>query len=284
MIPKSELTALAKKTGLLAHVIEKDYALGWVLAGIFNQAELREKWIFKGGTCLKKCHFETYRFSEDLDFTITDPTHIDSAFLKNTFSQVSEWVYEQSGIQLPIEKIEFEIYTNKMGNSSCQGKLSYLGPLAPTSPKQWPRIKLDLTANELLVDPPVLSPINHPYSDLPTEGIQISSYSYTEIFAEKTRALGERTRPRDLYDVINLFRHPHPAKQHADVLRILKKKCRFKGIDIPTLHDLDKHYQVCKAGWKTELLHQVIALPAFDTYWNELPDFFDWLYSDKKTA
>ena len=26
--------------------------------------------VFKGGTCLKKCFFETYRFSEDLDFTV----------------------------------------------------------------------------------------------------------------------------------------------------------------------------------------------------------------------
>jgi len=29
-------------------------------------------WAFKGGTCLKKCYFETYRFSEDLDFTLTE--------------------------------------------------------------------------------------------------------------------------------------------------------------------------------------------------------------------
>lgn len=26
--------------------------------------------MFKGGTCLKKCYIETYRFSEDLDFTV----------------------------------------------------------------------------------------------------------------------------------------------------------------------------------------------------------------------
>ncbi|HEY0410225.1 MAG TPA: nucleotidyl transferase AbiEii/AbiGii toxin family protein [Candidatus Dormibacteraeota bacterium] len=24
----------------------------------------------KGGTCLRKCYYETYRFSEDLDFTL----------------------------------------------------------------------------------------------------------------------------------------------------------------------------------------------------------------------
>ena len=33
--------------------------------------EISETWVFKGGTCLKKCFFETYRFSEDLDFTLT---------------------------------------------------------------------------------------------------------------------------------------------------------------------------------------------------------------------
>ncbi len=30
----------------------------------------RRPWVFKGGTCLKKCYIETYRFSEDLDFTV----------------------------------------------------------------------------------------------------------------------------------------------------------------------------------------------------------------------
>jgi predicted nucleotidyltransferase component of viral defense system len=28
--------------------------------------------VFKGGTCLRKCYYETFRFSEDLDFTIID--------------------------------------------------------------------------------------------------------------------------------------------------------------------------------------------------------------------
>jgi hypothetical protein len=31
---------------------------------------LSNQWVFKGGTCLKKCYIETYRFSEDLDFTV----------------------------------------------------------------------------------------------------------------------------------------------------------------------------------------------------------------------
>ena len=36
------------------HVVEKDYALGWELVGIYAHNELCENRVFKGGTCLKK--------------------------------------------------------------------------------------------------------------------------------------------------------------------------------------------------------------------------------------
>jgi len=52
-------------------------------------------------------------------------------------------------------------------------------------------------SDELLADTPKILDIHRPYSDLPSSGIQILSYSYPELFAEKIRALGERTRPRD---------------------------------------------------------------------------------------
>jgi uncharacterized protein len=32
---------------------------------------LREVLVFKGGTALRRCWFKDYRFSEDLDFTLT---------------------------------------------------------------------------------------------------------------------------------------------------------------------------------------------------------------------
>ena len=65
MINRQEVIELAREFGLDPNVVEKDYVLGWLLAGIFSQDVLRSAWVFKGGTCLKKCYFETYRFSED---------------------------------------------------------------------------------------------------------------------------------------------------------------------------------------------------------------------------
>jgi predicted nucleotidyltransferase component of viral defense system len=66
MIDRAEILAVATDLSLSPEVVEKDYVLGWLLAGIYAQPSLAENWVFKGGTCLKKCYFETYRFSEDL--------------------------------------------------------------------------------------------------------------------------------------------------------------------------------------------------------------------------
>ena len=73
VIDKREIMNFSRELSLAPNVIEKDYILGWLLAGIARHPGLSSSLIFKGGKCLKKCFFETYRFSEDLDFTITDP-------------------------------------------------------------------------------------------------------------------------------------------------------------------------------------------------------------------
>jgi predicted nucleotidyltransferase component of viral defense system len=57
------------RLGVPWEVLERDYLLSWILAGIGRVPELRGALIFKGGTALKKCYFGDYRFSEDLDFS-----------------------------------------------------------------------------------------------------------------------------------------------------------------------------------------------------------------------
>jgi len=278
MIPKSEILEIATSHNLSPHVIEKDYVLGWILAGI-HLHEIGKTWVFKGGTCLKKCYFETYRFSEDLDFTLSDPSHIDADFLHSAFAEISEWIYEETGIELPADRMIFDVYENPRGAMSCQGRVFYRGPTSTSSPKQMPRIKLDLSVDEVLVEDAVINAVTHEYSDAPTDGIYARCYSYAEVFAEKTRALGERTRSRDLYDVINFYRRPESVTIASEVEAILKEKCAFKSIDMPTYEALASHKEECAAGWEQQLSHQLQALPPFEAFWDELPTFFDWLYS-----
>ena len=275
MIDRREILDTAAQTSLTPHVVEKDYVLGWMLAGIFGHEELAENWIFKGGTCLKKCFFETYRFSEDLDFTLRDVAHIDETFLKRVFAEIGEKIYDETGIELPVDRQEFEILRNPRGQLSCQGKISYKGPVSSTH--GLPRIKLDLTADERIVLPPVRTQIFHPYSDAPANGIEVLAYDYVEAFAEKFRALAERTRPRDLYDVVNLYRNTEARPEPHHFIEVLRAKCEFKGIGLPRIADLQPHRAELEAGWVHMLDHQLPALLPVSSFWDALPEIFAWL-------
>ncbi len=275
VIDRREILDAAAQTSLTPHVVEKDYVLGWMLAGISRHPELADNWVFKGGTCLKKCFFETYRFSEDLDFTLRDAGQIDEAFLKRVFAEIGERIYDETGIEIPSQLQEFEILKNPRGKTMCQGKISYKGPVS--SSHGLPRIKLDLTADERIVLPPVRAQIFHPYSDAPEQGISVLAYDYVEAFAEKFRALAERTRPRDLYDVVNLYRNVEARPEPAPFVEVLRAKCAFKGMELPQLADLEPHRADLEAGWAHMLNHQLPALLPVSTFWDALPEIFAWL-------
>ncbi len=282
MIDRAEILAVATDLSLRPEIVEKDYVLGWLLAGIYANDALAPTWVFKGGTCLKKCYFETYRFSEDLDFTLRDSGHLNEAFLRSTFADIAAWVYEETGIELPVDPMRFELYRNPRGGVNGEGRIYYTGPLGRGG--SLPRIKLDLTADELLALPTVGRPVSHPYSDGPDGGIVARCYAYEEVFAEKIRALGERARPRDLYDVINLFRHGEFRPVAAAVLDLLTQKCAFKNVAVPTLATLTGAAAELLADWQAMLGNQLPALPPFESFWNALPAFFGWLESGAAPA
>lgn len=277
MIPKQEIMTLAAELQLQAHVVEKDYALGWFLAGIAAHPTIGPRWVFKGGTCLKKCFFETYRFSEDLDFTLQDADHLDEAFLARVFEEIGEWVYDACGLPVPPEARRFEVFTNPRGSLSAQGRVGYRGPLGRAGDP--PRIKLDLAADEVLVLTPVQRAVHHPYTDIPAAGIHVLSYSFEEVFAEKMRALAERQRPRDLYDVVHLYRRQDLHPDRCVVRSTLARKCEFKGIPVPTYSALSDRPEraAIEVEWEQMLGHQLPACPPFEEFWQELPAVFDWL-------
>jgi predicted nucleotidyltransferase component of viral defense system len=278
MIDRREILEAASSFSLLPNVVEKDYVLGWILAGINAHEELSESWVFKGGTCLKKCYFETYRFSEDLDFTLRDENHIDEEFLRPVFEEIIAWVAEQSGLNIPSDQLEFDIYENPRGRPSCQGKIAYRGPISPTS-GGWPKVKLDLTADERLVLPAVRREVFHPYTDRPEGGIWANCYAYEEAFGEKLRALGERTRPRDLYDVVNLYRHTDSRPTAAVLRDVVQQKCDYKAIAVPTFEALVPQREALEGMWSDMLAHQLPVLPPLHDFWDALPEIFTWIAS-----
>ena len=157
----------------------------------------------------------------------------------------------------------------------------YEGGIGPIFPARWipvPDISLDLTADERMVHPPVERAVAHPYSDRSEGGITAQTYSLTELLGEKIRALGERARPRDLYDVISLFRRQDLRPEASAVLQVLREKCEFKGIPVPDPTSLLPFREEMESDWEVMLGHQLPAVPPIESFWSAIPDFFTWLH------
>ncbi len=277
MIPKKEVLKLAKSLDLRPDTVEKDYVLSWMLHGIHTSPQLKNKWVFKGGTGLKKCFFETFRFSEDLDFTVLEKNQLDNDFLLQSFHEISDSIYEQTGIEFDKSQFKFKIIDKENGNKAAQGKIHFNGPLRRKN--SYATIKLDLTNDEIVVLRPVEKKVHHFYSDEPDSGISINCYAFEEIIAEKIRALAQRARPRDLYDVVHFFRNRQLILKPQLVYNVLQEKCSFKKIEVPTFDMIDKHEKIDELGpqWENMLAHQLPQLPPMESFWNDLRPFFDWL-------
>jgi len=69
MITRAHITRRAATDGVPARTVERDYVLAHIIAGLAS-LERDTGLVFKGGTALRLCHFEDYRYSADLDFSI----------------------------------------------------------------------------------------------------------------------------------------------------------------------------------------------------------------------
>jgi predicted nucleotidyltransferase component of viral defense system len=234
--------------------------------------------VFKGGTCLRKCYYETFRFSEDLDFTVINGGPEEADDLHRIFAEVAEWLREESGIELILDVNAFTSRQNRRGKATTQGKIAYRGPNETRGVP--PKVKFDLTSDEVLTQRPELRAIGHHYSDHPLPVRGVASYPITELFGEKLRALAERCRPRDLYDVVHLYRHPDLTGRAQAVAAVLREKCAHAGIDVPTLGTMmaTPFRREIETEWENMLGHQLPKpLPPFDGFWTELDDVFGWL-------
>jgi predicted nucleotidyltransferase component of viral defense system len=141
------------------------------------------------------------------------------------------------------------------------------------------RIKLDLTFDEPLILDPIIKEVTHPYSDKQNNSFKILSYSYEEIFAEKLRALMQRLRPRDLYDVIHLHKNKKLITNRDVLKQTLIKKCEIRSTPFPTFELINHHNnrKLVESEWSIQLRHQLSDLPPFADYLEKLKMVLNWL-------
>ena len=248
MIKQSEIKNIARQRNVPISTIERDYTQNWILLFIPKMA-------FKGGTCLRKVYFKEYRFSDDLDFTLLEETKITELEEKILNS------IRQAKIRSNIEFID-EINSKEVRNG-YSFDIYFRITRTTGSPL---KIKIDITKNENehIPDKITQKVINHPYSD--NMDAKVFSYSLDEIFAEKTRSLFERTRPRDVYDVWYLSKH-----MKFDT-SLFHKKCKIKKLEI-NIKDLITRKMKFENAWEASLKHQLPKLPLANDVFDEVIKF-----------
>ncbi|NVM56368.1 MAG: nucleotidyl transferase AbiEii/AbiGii toxin family protein, partial [Candidatus Helarchaeota archaeon] len=182
MIDRRELLEKAREKGLNLMIVEKDYVLGWLLFGFSRVPNL----VFKGGTALSKIYFpRMWRLSEDLDFSLIKGKLEDNLEkLKTVFSEIRR----QSGIELKLK-------SHHLIQEYLQLKIQYQGVIS----RNW--IKVDITIDDL-VEKPALRSIHREYSDYISFKIKVETLE--ELFASKLRAVIERKKCRDYFDLWQL--------------------------------------------------------------------------------
>lgn len=262
MITLQEVKQEASRYGIREDIIEKDYVLSWILLGIASDEALKDRLVFKGGTALKKCFFETYRFSEDLDFTVLSEDIYSKDKLNTNLQNITRRISKVTNIQFP--NFSIDETQNLRGNPTFQIKIYYIGPRRQISSP--PKIKIDLTRFETVVLSLKMKPLLHNYSDKEEIGCQILCYSLEEALAEKVRSLLERTRARDFYDVWRVLRDHGLSVNLNDFKKSFDEKCKYKSVSFNTIDDFlttDKEDEL-RSDWQVSLPHQLNYLPNFD--------------------
>lgn len=276
MIRKQDILDRAAEWRLRPDVVEKDYVLGWLLAAL-AQNDVRANWVFKGGTCIKKCFFETYRFSEDLDFSLTPEASYSEAAIRETLQDLARTAAEMSGVEFPTDRVDVRVQRNRQGQPTFQGRIAYRGPLGvPT----FPRVLLDITQHEAVLDAPIERAVFHPYPDALSDGVAVVTYSFNELLAEKLRALLERSRPRDLYDVVFLLENSPESFDLFSAREIFRDKCAGKQITPPSAAELVHVVSAAaelRSEWSNMLAHQLPVLPVLDEFLHRLPPLLAWV-------
>jgi predicted nucleotidyltransferase component of viral defense system len=253
MITPKEINKSAAQYRVSDRQIEKDYILTWVLYGIANHKVLSKALVFKGGTVLKKCYIEDYRFSEDLDFTLLDDslTHDD---FKKLLAEVFDWIKEEANITLQHKADEIH-------SGSSQLYIDYIGPLAGNIGSR--DIKVDITRGEKMEFDIEERKIFIGYSDLPEDSFTLQCYQLSEILIEKMAALMGRTEPRDLYDFWYLTEIERMSVKDHNIEFRSKALHKKQNPDEFAAKILKKE-KAFERDWKEKLQNQVHDLPKYN--------------------
>ena len=163
--------------------VEQDLIISRALVEVFSAELLRDRLRFRGGTALNKLHFPApVRYSEDIDLVRTSAGGI-GPILDRLRAVLEPWLGRAQFDQSPVApKLRFRVPAENAGGAPI-------------------RVKIEINTRETEVfDAPTSLPLtveNAWFSGTTA----IPTFSREELLATKLRALLQRDKGRDLYDI-----------------------------------------------------------------------------------
>ncbi len=275
---RNRLQEARKRLGIPWEILERDYVLSWLLAGISQVEALHDTLIFKGGTALKKCFFGDYRFSEDLDFSAMGDVPIGEG-MEEAIREACDRAVRLLDEFAPVE-IVCERYTERDphpgGHEAFTIRVRLPWHRAPQT-----RVMVETAMDEKILKPVQKRSIIHDYGEPLAARVRV--YALEEIVAEKLRAILQhvemlkergwtRSRARDYYDlwrVLGAFQERLDFSGFSDFLR---SKCTVRNVSFDGPDDFFQETMLnyVDKTWQQWLGPLIPDLPDFSTVIDDL--------------
>jgi predicted nucleotidyltransferase component of viral defense system len=231
---KAQITKIASKDGVDARVVERDYVLAHVVA-LISSHDAEARLVFKGGTSLRLLHFDEYRYSADLDYSVVMGTEAEAhVVIRGALG----------------ERRPDTIKALSLDDSS--DRIVYVGPLGAER-----TIKLDLADDELVIHTERRSLLKR-WPDLPE--VPVAAYTTLEITAEKLRCVLQRLQCRDFLDLDLLLEEADLAA----AAELFGRKAAHKGLDPASFAErFEKRVKDYEKRWNQELGEYLGEVPYF---------------------
>ena len=239
MITMAPITQRAAQDDVHARTVERDYVLAHIIAG-FAALGNNTGLVFKGGTALRLCYFDDYRYSADLDFSIIAGSEDDA------YSSI------QSALDIAGAAIPGMHLTN-----SDPPRIAYVGPLGRER-----TLKLDIATDELVLNTCEQGLLAR-WPDLPND-VNVFVYTLSEIAGEKIRCILQRLQCRDLFDLSLLLEAGYVDPTEA--VQIFIPKAKHRGLDTASFPERYAHrLNQYRDRWEAELGEHIAGeVPHFD--------------------
>lgn len=277
------LVKRARETGVRLDILEKDYALSYLLAAITESPEMRNRLVLKGGTALRKFYFPDYRFSEDLDYSTRPSGMIPEIEMKMNaaIQRMNEMLDKRGPFQAIVEPLLLK-EPHPFDQAAFLVRVQFPAHRQPLC-----RLKVEITIDEPILLPPPTLPLIHNYEE--SFSIAAPVYALAEIVAEKLRALlqsrsrlqsrgwGASRVCRDYYDLWSILRR---ERFEDSIPELVRRKCEIRGFDLnaPTDFLAAPLQEVARTEWQAQILPFVPDSPPPEKILSELEELIQRLW------